>query len=346
MLDFQHLNFFENTKFDDLAINLDVSEIYIDKSTIGANDQEKTNYNFLAVGRKNDEAKKVIATLSSNNFFLVEHKAGVSVFKKNTDSNEFLKNFKNPLVRTWNDTFYTLEKPVIDNVADMRLLVVFSSIADLPFNANIDRRMFFKNFQSIAKYIPKNTYILRIADVGGVLGSFYLNSNADMQFEDKVQRLIRKVQMDCGVSDSHTVLYGTSKGATGALYHGVKMGVKAVAVDPIISDVHYMEKHNDMHFVKGAFPIFKQEKFAQLFVEYKDKNLTHIKLVTSPNSEQFEYINDLILSQGIGVCTYVFSNPNIKGHTTIGENTLNFVTAMLNSALYNIDAKSTLVTSC
>lgn len=344
MLDFQHLNFFENTKFDDLVINLDVSEIYIDKSTIGANDQEKTNYNFLAVGRKNDEAKKVIATLSSNNFFLVEHKAGVSVFKKNTDSNEFLKNFKNPLVRTWNDTFYTLEKPVIDNVADMRLLVVFSSIADLPFNANIDRRMFFKNFPDVAKYIPKNTYILRIADIGGVLGGFYLNSHADMDFESKVQSLIRKIQLEHAILDEHTVLYGTSKGATGALYHGVKMGLKAVSVDPIISDEYYLEKYNDLHFVTNVFPISKQEKFNQLFAE--SKNLRNIKLITSPQSENFKYICELLLVSELDVCSYIFNDHNITGSKSIEEHMLTFITTMLNNTLYNIDLKDNVLTYC
>ncbi|WGE90851.1 hypothetical protein [Actinobacillus genomosp. 1] len=100
---------------------------------------------------------------------------------------------------------------------------------------------------------------------------FYLNSNADLQFENKVFKLIKKIQKECSALDEHTVLYGTSKGATGALFHGITMGLKTLAVDPIISDKHYLEKFNDLHFVNNVFPEYKQNKFAKLFDEKKGR---------------------------------------------------------------------------
>lgn len=345
MKKFQKIDFTSSTKYEDLNINFNVDEIYIDKSTIGKDEKEKLNFNFLAVGRSNEQAKKLISSLSNNKYFLTAHTNGVSLFKKLTISKRFLANFNNRAVKTWNDTFYTLEEPVEREQFGSRLLVIFSSIADLAFNASIDRRMFFKNFPKVAKYIPKNTYILRIADIGGVLGSFYLNSNADMDFENKVEALIRKIKLDYSIADEHTVLYGTSKGATGALYHGIKMGLNTLAVDPILSDVHYLENFNDLHFVEGVFPEYKQDKFSRLFEDNINKDLTNIKLVTSPNSEQFKYISELVLIPEVKLCSYIFSNPNIKGHTDIGENTLNFVTSMLNNMLYGIDIKTSLVTT-
>ncbi|TCT15148.1 hypothetical protein EDC51_10652 [Bibersteinia trehalosi] len=345
MQNFQKIDFTSNTKYEELNINFEVDEIYIDKSTIGKDEKEKLNFNFLAVGRANNEAKKLIAQLSNNRYFLTAHSNGVSLFKKFNNADDFLPNFNNKAVKTWNDTFYILEEPIEKEQSNSRLLVIFSSIADLPFNASIDRRMFFKNFPKVGKYIPKNTYILRIADIGGVLGSFYLNSNSDMQFENKIKDLIHKIQLENSISDKHTVLYGTSKGATGALYHGIKMGLNTLAVDPIISDVHYLEKFNDLHFVSDVFPESKQDKFAKLFTEYKDKDLTHIKLVTSPNSEQFNYISELILIPNIRLCSYIFSNPNIKGHTDMGEHTLNFVTSMLNNMLYDLEIRDSLSTT-
>ncbi|WP_041777572.1 XcbB/CpsF family capsular polysaccharide biosynthesis protein [Bibersteinia trehalosi] len=345
MQNFQKIDFTSSTKYEELNINFEVDEIYIDKSTIGKDEKEKFNFNFLAVGRTNDEAKKLIASLSNNRYFLTAHSNGISLFKKFTNADDFLPNFNNKAVKTWNDTFYTLEEPIEKEQSNSRLLVIFSSIADFPFNASIDRRMFFKNFPKVAKYIPKNTYILRIADIGGVLGSFYLNSNADMQFEEKVGNLIHKIQLELSISDENTVLYGTSKGATGALYHGIKAGLKALVIDPIVSDIHYIERFNDLHFVRGVFPESKQVKFTRLFEENKDKDLTNIKLVTSPNSEQFSYISDLILIPKLNICSYIFGNPNIKGHTDVGVHTLNFVTAMLNNMLYGIDIKSNLNTT-
>lgn len=344
MLDFQKIYFTQDVKFSDLDINFNVNEIYIDKSSIGKDDKEKLNFNMLAVGRTNPEAKKLIAALSNNKFFLTSHKNGISLFTKFVNGESFLPNFNNKDVKVWNDTFYTLDKPISGELPNSRLLVVFSSIADLAFNANIDRRMFFKNFPDVAKYIPKNTYILRIADIGGVLGGFYLNSHADMDFESKVQSLIRKIQLEYSISDEYTVLYGTSKGATGALYHGIKMGLKAVSVDPIISDEYYLEKYNDLHFITNVFPISKQEKFNQLFAESKD--LKNIKLITSPKSENFKYISELLLLSELDVCSYIFNDHNITGSKSIEEYMLTFITTMLNNTLYNIDLKDNIVAYC
>lgn len=330
------IDFYEDTVFEKLDIDYGVDEIYIDKSAIGKNDDEKLIHNFLAVGRKNNDAKKLIAKLSSNAFYLVKHVNGVSVFKKFKDSNVFVNSFIDKDIKCWKDTFYTLDEPVSKGSNNGRLLVMFSSIADLPFNASVSRRMFFKNFSTISKYIPKNTYVLRIADVGGVLGGFYLNSNADPNFESKVQSLIRKVQKETGVPDNQVVLYGGSKGATGALYHGLKMNLKTLAVDPIVSDDFYIKTYNDLHFVEGAFPKYKQDKFNSLMSENKDKNLDFVKIITSPNSEQYSYIESIVLSRNITINSYVFSNPNIKTHSDVGKQTLNFATAMLNNLLYDV----------
>lgn len=337
--------FDSTTKFQDIQIDLECSEVYIDKSAIGKDDNEKVNHNFLAVGRKNQEAKKLIALLSNHRFFLTSHKNGISLFKKFDNAHTFITSFNNKSVRTWNDTFYTLEEPLEKDLSNARLLVIFSSIADLAFNASIDRRMFFKNFPTVAEYIPKNTYILRIADIGGVLGGFYLNSHADMQFESKVNDLIRKIQLEKLIPNENIVLYGTLKGATGALYHGIKMGLSTLAVDPIISDEYYLHKFNDLHFVTDVFPESKQEKFARLFLENKNEDLSHIKLVTSPNSEQFGYINELILIPKLNLKSFIFSNPNIKAGLDIENTTIHFITSMLNNLLYNIDVKNDLITT-
>ena len=337
------IDFNEDTVFEKLDIDYNVDEIYIDKSAIGKNNDEKLIHNFLALGRKNNDAKKLIAKLSSNAFHLVRHINGVSVFQKFKDSNVFINSFIDKDIKCWNDTFYTLDEPVSKGGSKERLLVIFSSIADLPFNASVSRRVFFKNYSTIAKYIPKNTYILRIADLGGVLGGFYLNSNADSNFESKVQNLIRKVQEDESIADAQVVFYGGSKGATGALYHGLKMGIKTLAVDPIVSDEFYIKKYNDLHFVEGAFPCYKQEKFNDLMLENSNRELDFIKLITSPNSEQYSYIQNIILSRNATINNYIFSNPYINSHPDVGKQTLNFATAMLNNLLYDVSMDTSFI---
>ena len=334
--------FHTNSRLDQYDINADLNEVHIDKSTIGNDENERLAHNFLAVGRRYPVAKQIIAKLSCKAFYLTHHSQGVSVFKKLDNSKSFVEEFNDKDVKVWNDTFYTLEEP-LGNKSNPRLVVVFSSIADFPFNASISRRMFFKNYNSIKKYIPKNTYILRIADIGGVLGSFYLNSKADPNFERKVQSLILKVQREKNIPDRQVVLYGGSKGATGALYHGMKMGLKTVSVDPIVSDDFYINKHNDLHFVEGVFPRSKQENFNELMAEYANDNLSFVKLVTSKNSEQYTYIEDIILTKNNTINSYIFNNPQIKSHPDVGKHTLNFVTSMLNNLLYDLDINMNII---
>nr|WP_101054359.1 XcbB/CpsF family capsular polysaccharide biosynthesis protein [Neisseria meningitidis] len=335
--------FSSNTKYEDLYITAECTEIYIDKSDIGDTHDEKLKHNFIAVARKNIVAKKFIADLANQGFFLIHHTNGISIYKRLINHLAFIKNFTQENILVREETFYTLEEPTFISESP-KLLVVFSSIADFPFNASISRRMFFTNYSSVSKYIPKDTYILRIADMGGVLGSFYLNSNFDPKFESKVQNLIHYIQVEKNISPKNTVLYGTSKGATGALYHGIQLGLKTLAVDPIVSDDFYLKELNDLHFVQDVFPSSKNKKFFELMTDYSSENLEHIHIVTSRNSEQYQYIVK-ILQQQSSIKQFVFNNPHIKGHTDIGDKTLNFASSMLNILLYNLSVEQNLETT-
>lgn len=315
-------------------------EVWIDKSSIGVDDHEKNNHNFLATARKNKLAKNAVVQLANMGYFLYEHTSGVSKFAKLNDGDKFKKLFHDPDVKSFENIFYKLQIP--EGISSgFRLLVVFSSIADLPFNANISRRMFFPNYQSISKYIPKNTIVLRIADVGAVLGSFYLNNNFDDNFQSKIQSLIEKIRLEYVIDSNDIVLYGTSKGATGALFHGGSLGYKTVAVDPIVADDHYINNLNDMHFVLGTFPRTKRDIFFSSDYRIAAPSLVHV--VTSPHSEQYSIVSDF-LSRNPSVNSYVVSNPEILGHTTIAPNTLTLVTCLINSLLYGFQYSNRLVT--
>lgn len=250
-------------KFDYFTVGPDVEEVWIDKSSIGDNENEKLNYNFLAVCRSDFIAKKLQIYISNLGFFLYEHSDGVSKYIKLAKNSyeRFMKKAFSADVENLDGTFYTVEAPEYLSEKP-KLIVMFSSIADFPLNASIERRMFFKNFQSINKYIPKDTFILRIADIGGVLGSFYFDTAYDPEIETRVCRVIEKVRISNNISRENTVLYGASKGGTAALYHGSKLSLRALAVDPIVADDYYLEKLNDAHFVEGVFLQSKAEKFS------------------------------------------------------------------------------------
>lgn len=320
----------------EIVLNFQEQEIHIDKSQIGTNEEECFKHNVLAVARKYKFIKKLVVDLANHGFFLVEHdsKQGISIFRKLDDYEKFLSAFNNPEIKLWNNTYYTLEKPLVsDEKTSYRMLVIFSSIADFPLNASIFRRSFFKNWGKVQNFIPKNTYVLRIADIGGVLGSFYLNSNFDHFFEDKIQSLIKKISEDLSINKNDIVLFGTSKGATGALYHGILGKYSTVAVDPIVSDEYYINEMNDLHFVEGAFPVSKEDKFNTIID--KNENLKNINIITSKNSQQFVFIDSLFCNRS-DINYFVFTNPYIKTHPDVGPNTLVFSTTLINSIFYNM----------
>lgn len=333
------IDFHGNTKLQDLALDFSCDEIYINKSTIGSTEKEKQSYNFLAVGRSNKVAKQLIIELANNGFFLVAHSKGISLFRKLSNYRSFSSSFSNNDIQVLNDTFFTLTIPKSLSEKN-RLLVIFSPAADAQYNASISRRMFFSNTENIDKDIPQNTYILRIPDMGGVLGCFYLNNKFDSNFEEKIQKLIEKIQIENDIPQENTVLYGNSKGATGALYYGIKTGLKTIAIDPIVSDRHFIDKHNDSYFTQGITEEHKENVFNELLKASRGKNLNNIKLITSKKSEQYTYIQEIVLSKNESINAFIFNHPMIKNHQDILGNTSNFTKCMLNFLLYDTSVNS------
>ncbi len=132
---------------------------------------------------------------------------------------------------------YTLQRAACK--INEKLLIVFSQMPIEPYSASL-YRYFAKNFSTIDKYIGKNVSILRVADIGGITGSFYLNTNALPTNADKIKSLILEVIEQCQIKSDDVVLYGCSKGGTAAVYHGLTNNYKIVAVDPILNDEHYI----------------------------------------------------------------------------------------------------------
>lgn len=227
--------------------------IKIDKSAFGKDANARLNHNLYGLARSYAEAKDVSIQLSKLGYFMVSHENGVSTFYNYSDKSLYDQILLPKLYTRFKSIYYSIEWPQA-GIKPSRVLVIFSSVADLPYNADIERRLIFKNFKTIAKYIPYDTAIVRISDIGGIVGSFYLNNYFSMDLEDSIQTLLKDLGNLTGVGHEDIVLYGVSKGGTGALYHGLVGDYKFAAVDPIVSDDHHERKHNDSHFTIDAFP--------------------------------------------------------------------------------------------
>lgn len=131
---------------------------------------------------------------------------------------------------TDDDIVYTFEQPPSERVD--KIVVIFSPINSKPRLS----RYCWPSFSKLMKFIPPNTAILRIADVGGVKGAFYLDTTAQPHNGDAVHNLIAATFAEYSLENSDVVLYGASKGGTGATFHGLRGGWNFVAADPILSD--------------------------------------------------------------------------------------------------------------
>ncbi|WP_231964644.1 XcbB/CpsF family capsular polysaccharide biosynthesis protein [Paracoccus aminovorans] len=212
-----------------------------------------------------------------------------------------------------------------------RLLVVFSSIAGVMYTPSLMRH-FEQNFASIGKYVPKNTHIMRIADFGGVVGSFYLNSRALPDNEDHICTRIEDAAAGLGVARDNIVLYGGSKGGTAAAFYAMRHGWRGVAADPILSDEHYVNTYNDSHFTLDTFAATKQERFAELVGQVHPE--ARLSVICSTRSPQFPYIDETLIGRFRDRFLFLNSeNPEIRSHPDVGRLTIPHALSQINQHL-------------
>ena len=286
--------------------------------------------NLISLVRREVAYKPLLVTLANYGFHLYVLREGVSSFVRHRRIPTLWRAVLSGNVSCdENLVFHQVHAP--QNGPAKRLLVVFSSIASSMYASSLMRH-FEPNFKSIAKHIPTDTAVLRIADMGGVVGSFYLNSNALPKNEFHVSKLIKRVQVTLGLEPSNVVLYGASKGGTAATYYSLMDGYRAVAVDPILSDTYYEETFRDSHFTKGTFPETKQAKFDSIVRRpHPDADLA---VICSEISPQFPIIKETLISHFDN--RFVFLNSlckDIKDHPDVGPNTLPHMLSQLNLKL-------------
>lgn len=316
-----------------LSVLLDGCDIVsVDKSSYGRSDDERMKHNIYGLARSEAKVKSLVEQFSNLGFYLVAHKNGISTFYRYGAKELFdALVLKSEKYKRYGEIYYSLDYPDF-GVKPSRLLVVFSSVADFSYNADIERRCFFKNFTTISKYVPYDTIVVRVSDFGGVVGNFYLNSNYSNEIESDIQKLLYDLEGMTGVKKENTILYGGSKGGTGALYHGLKGGYYFVAVDPIVSDEHYEEKHNDRHFTKNTFPVTKKDKFDNLLLECEK---TKGYIISSHNSPIYKYLSSMNFPKDVSLIDV--RHKNIKDHSDVGVNTINLLMLLINSIFYKFE---------
>ncbi|HIP26772.1 MAG TPA: hypothetical protein EYG80_03855 [Flavobacteriaceae bacterium] len=321
-----------------LDLKLPSKILYIDRSEVGL--EKERSHNLIGFAQREPYIKDLLSYLASSGFYLVASSNGISKFEKFINAESFKHNIKVKDLQIYKDIYYTLDEPLLD-FEKKRLIVLFSSVADFAFNADIARRNFFVNFSTIRKYIPQNTYVLRIGDIGGVLGNFYMNTTYSNTIEENIQDLIKFILVSNNITKKNVVLYGASKGGTATLYHSILGGYKSIAVDPIVSDEYHEEHSFDSHFTQPRelskiYPQTKQEKFT-FFIKNR-KIPDNITILYSQNSPIYEAINSIIKENDkekkinyLNVC-----HPQIKTHPDVAAKTINVLMLVMNNLFYGL----------
>ncbi|WP_434593475.1 XcbB/CpsF family capsular polysaccharide biosynthesis protein [Brevibacterium sp. 1718] len=224
--------------------------------------------------------------------------------------------------------FYNLERGD-EHVGPEHVVVIFSAIGNEMFTSSLNR-YFVRNYRHLGSAIPRKDWVVRIPDVGGVLGSFYLPTTHDPQNADRIHSLLTEIINRANVAPRNMILVGSSKGATGATYHAHQLGASLVSVDPILSDRYYVEEQKDCHFTEGGvFLESKESVFARLRRQPVDSSSRRFA-VTSEHSPQFTKVREFFDSTGTPILTC--NSPDIRDHPDVAKVThrvvMSLVTAM------------------
>lgn len=272
-----------DVKILNISLEEKILDYDYDKIVIDIKNQE----NILKVSKTNIRIYSLYKALLSNDFMFYFHKGTKSYFIKRK---LIQKIWQRKDLKQFKDLFYTLEKPTEkkqNKLSPLRMIVVFSSMGlqETYYNPNIGVRCFIKNFPTIQNSIVKNTMVMRIMDLNLSHGSHYINTDNYPDFEDQVQGVIQQVIENYDIKKDDVVLYGSSKGGTGALYHSLLGDYNCLCVDPIISLAEYNEIEGDSHYLKGL----RKESILEDILVLDNKKFQYSKKIIGSPIVPFNY---------------------------------------------------------
>lgn len=241
--------------------------------------------NFLQLARKDHEIYNTYKELLANDYILYFHQNTISKFYKRQYVQEL---FKRDDLRRHKDVFYTLDSPIgrkLNEEVPKKLLVIFTCMPDAKRydSSLIPNRMFPKFFEGIERSLVKNVYTLRLMDLNVSHGSHYISTTNYPEYEDDIQSTILNVMDELNIDRDNVVIYGGSKGGTGAIYHGTALDLNTLAVDPIVNIGGALEQ-NDRRFLKN---LRNEDLVPQINEHLKESNSFTKYVICSENVELY-----------------------------------------------------------
>lgn len=299
---------------------------------------------LLAASHRNSELKRYVVALAKAGYYVYHVVDGVVRFVREDHIPKMWHSVRDGDYQVSDEgVVYKIEEPVAGGPTN-NLVVIFSSIGGDIFGNGLSR-YFTMNFRSIQKHVPADTAILRIADIGGVVGSFYLDTLHVPNNSKRITSLIESVRHERQIGKKSVITYGASKGASGALYQALTSGYRCVCVEPIVNDAYYETAFGDTHFTRdGIFLKSKEEFFTEAMTQHEKSvadastfDTGSIVVVYSDQSPQSAYIRETLGGHITAAVSLVnFRHPSISDHPDVSPNSLNLVSMYLNMMCYGL----------
>lgn len=296
---------------------------------------------LIHLAQTNDQAFRVLITLAKKGYLVYKAPTiGTSLVHRLALKDLWQPLKDNEYEQTKDGTVYKLTNCRHEG-NPTSLAVVFSSVATNRFTQLLERHIG-NPLSTLEKSVSGHTAVLRIADMDGVVGAYYLPTSRDPNSADYIQELIAHVADDLNLHTRQIVTYGVSKGATGALYHGLRMNSNTVAVDPIITLNRRNTRNTDPYFSSSSlYPDTFDNIFERLMAAHNQRSENtantlrttepkHV-IITAPKSEEYQDICRLVENSNTTSISLVESlDPHIEHHNEVGPNTVALALSMIN----------------
>src|SRR5699024_9970005 len=122
-------------------------------------------------------------------------------------------------------------------------------------------------------------------------------------------------------------------GGTGALFHGLALGLHTVAVDPFVTNNRRRTREEDLYFEStDIFLESKDDTFESLLDGHRGDTSTTQVLITSRGSKEYADVVGLAERHPqAGLSVIESRDPHVKAHHQVAPNTAAMTLAMINS---------------
>lgn len=329
-------NYLKQTQSIEPIINIDLLDDSLLDKLLNSNKHIgiKANGFFLSYARDNN-LNNVVYKLCNNGFIATEYLLGTTVFKKiELEKYDELLPYFPETFDCLNNVIFNLEKPKLNTTLEKNLLIIFSYTNKS--NEKPLERYYTHSYPFISNTLLPNTYIVRIADLGGAFGCHGLNTKFDTNVEKDIQKFIKSLASLYEINEDKIVILGASSGGTGALYHALLGNYKTYSIDPYLGSEEYYKGKDPLYLKVLA----KDIKESFLTIQKTGKN--DAVICTSKNSE---FYSDIInLKARIPELKIIeYNDPGIKNHPQVASKTNYLAGVIINNLLLDYKIKDTIL---